>query len=76
MHWEVAFSRTVEGLQATATDVIVGAADWTAMDVVPVVVVFWVLVAVMVTATGDDGAVKSPLALMVPALAVQVTAEL
>lgn len=69
---------TVEGLQATATEVMLAedAVDWTTRDCVPDAVVSWVLVAMMVTGPGAAGAVKSPLELMVPALAVQVTAEL
>jgi hypothetical protein len=45
-------------------------------DAVPEILVFWTLVAVMVTVAAAAGAVKSPLALMVPALADHVTAEL
>jgi hypothetical protein len=38
--------------------------------------VSWVLVPVTLTVTGEAGAVKSPLALMVPPLADHATAEL
>lgn len=46
------------------------------MDAEPDWVVSSVLVAVMVMVPGDEGAVKSPLELMAPVLADQVTAEL
>jgi hypothetical protein len=69
----------VDGLQVTATEAIVGGADCTVTDAVPDFVVFWVLVAVMVTVPAAAGAVKSPppaLALIAPAPADHVTAEL
>jgi hypothetical protein len=49
----------VDGLQVTATEAIVGGADFTVTDAVPDFVVFWVLVAVMVTVPAAAGAVKS-----------------
>jgi hypothetical protein len=46
------------------------------MAALPSLVVSWTLVAVTVTVPAEAGAVKSPLGLMVPPLAVHVTAEL
>jgi len=66
----------VGGLQATATEVIVGGSDCTVTDAVPDFVVSWVLVAVTVTLPGEAGAVKSPPVLIVPPPADHVTAEL
>jgi hypothetical protein len=54
----------------------VGGVDCTVTAAVPDFVVSWVLVAVTVTVPAVAGAVKSPLALMVPPLADHVTAEL
>lgn len=47
----------------------------TVTDAVPDIALSCVLVAFTVTCAGDDGAVKTPPELMVPALADQVTAE-
>jgi len=66
----------VSGLQVTATDEIVEGAACTVTDAVPDLVVSCTLVAVTVTVAADAGAVRSPLELMVPALADHVTAEL
>ncbi len=76
MHCEVALTAIVDGVQVTATAVIVGGVDCTVTDAVPDFVVSWELVAVTVTVPGEAGAVKSPLALMMPLLADHVTAEL
>ena len=65
-----------DGLQVTATEVIVGGVDSTVTAAVPDFVVSWVLAAVTVTVPAVADAVKSPLALMVPPLADHVTAEL
>jgi hypothetical protein len=70
---------TVAGLQATETDVTVeeGGEDvCTVTAAVPDFVMSWVLVAVTVTLPTEVGAVRSPLALMVPPLADHATAEL
>jgi len=67
---------TVDGVQATCTEVIVEPDDWTATDAVPDFVESCVLVAVTVTVPAEAGAVNRPLALMVPSLADQLTAEL
>ena len=66
----------VDGLQVTATEVIVGGVDCTVTVAAPDFVVSWVLVAVTVTVPGKAGAVKSPLASMLPPLADHVTPEL
>jgi hypothetical protein len=68
----------VEGAQATATDVIVGGEilDFTAIEAVPDFVASCVLVAVTVMLPADDGAVRSPLELMLPPLVNHVTVEL
>ncbi len=63
------------GLQATVTEVIVDGAV-TVTAAAPVLVVSWTDLAVMVTEPAVAGAVKSPEELMVPALALQETAEL
>ncbi len=78
VHCDVAFVLTVVGLQLTATEVMVGATvwTWTLTGAVPDFVASWVLVAVTVTLPAEAGAVKSPLELMLPPLALQVTAEL
>ena len=67
---------TVDGLQVTATEVTVGGVDCTVTIAVPDLVVSWVLVAVTVTVPGKAGAVKIPLALILPPLADHVTPEL
>lgn len=76
LHCEVAFTPIVDGLHITATEVIVEALDCTVTVAVPDLVVSWMLVAVTVTLPAVAGAVKTPLALIVPALADHVTAEL
>jgi small basic protein len=53
-----------------------GTAAVTATVAVPDLVVSWVEVAVMVTVPAVLGAVRSPEELIVPALALQLTAEL
>ena len=53
-----------------------GVSNCTITVAIPDFVVSSVLVAVTVAVAGEDGAVKSPLALMVPALADHVIAEL
>jgi hypothetical protein len=53
-----------------------GVCNCTVTAAVPDFVVSWVLVAVTVTVPAVAGAVKSPLALMVPPLADHVTEEL
>jgi hypothetical protein len=67
---------TVAGVQVTATDLIVDEAGCTVTDALPDLVVSWTLAAVTVTVAAAAGAVRSPLAVIVPALADQVTAEL
>jgi hypothetical protein len=68
---------TVDGVHVTATDEIAeGGADCTVTDAVPTFVASCVLVAVTVTVAPAAGAVSSPLAFIVPALAAHVTAEL
>lgn len=76
LHCEVEPVPTVEGLQLDATEVMDDELDWTVMDAEPDTPVFWVLVAVILTFATVAGAVNSPLELMAPALADQVTAEL
>jgi len=76
VHCDVALTSTVAGLQVTKTEVIVGEVSCTVMAALPSLVVSWTLVAVTVTVPAEAGAVKSPLGLMVPPLAVHVTAEL
>jgi hypothetical protein len=75
-HCAVAPAFTVAGVQVTLTEVIVGAAICTVTDAVPDVVVSCVLVAVTVTIPGAAGAVKTPPAVMLPALVDQLTVEL
>ena len=80
-HCAVAPALSVDGLQATVTEVMVdpggGGADFcTVMDAAPDIDGSWVLVAVMVTVWAAEGAVNEPLAEMAPELADQVTAEL
>jgi hypothetical protein len=76
LHCEVALVFTVDGLHAAWTEVMVEGGVCTVMAAVPDLVGSCVLVAVMVTVPADAGAMKAPLALMVPPLADQVTAEL
>ena len=66
----------VDGLQVTVTEVIVGGVDCTVTIAVPNFVVSWVLVAVTIAVPGKAGAVKIPLALMLPPLSDHVTPEL
>ncbi len=75
-HCEVALGAIVEGLQLTPTEEIVGAAAFTVIVAMPDLVGSCVLVAVTVTVAAEAGAVNSPLALIVPPLAAQVTVEL
>jgi hypothetical protein len=76
VHCDVAPVLTVAGLQVTKTEVIEGEVSCTVRVALPSLVVSWTLVAVTVTVPAEAGAVKSPLGLMVPPLAVHVTAEL
>jgi hypothetical protein len=76
LHTEVASVSTIEGLQVTWTEVIVGGANCTVTDAVPDFVASCVLVAVTVTVPVEGGAVKSPLAFIVPSFAENETAEL
>ncbi len=76
MHCDVADGATADGVQLTATDVMVGAITCTITGAVPDFVASCVLVAVTVTLPAEAGAVNSPLELMLPPLAVHVTAEL
>jgi hypothetical protein len=66
----------VDGLQITATEVIVNGVDCTVTDAFPDLVGSWALVAVTVTAAAAAEAVKRPLGLTVPAPADHATAEL
>ena len=74
----------LEGVHCTETEEIVGegagegedGADTTVTEVVPATWESCALEAVMVIFPADGGAVKRPLEVMVPALAVQFTAEL
>jgi hypothetical protein len=76
LHCEVALVSTIEGLQVTWTEVIVEVATCTLTDAVPDFVASCLLVAVTVTVPAEAGAVKSPLAFIVPSLAENETAEL
>jgi hypothetical protein len=77
VHCDVAFTPIVDGLQMTPTEVIAGGGvDCTVTDAVPDFVVSCVLVAFTVTVPATAGAVKAPFALIPPAPADQVTAEL
>src|SRR5579864_9269937 len=78
MHCEVAFTPIVDGLQTTPTEVIAGGGgvDCTVTEAVPDFVVSCVLVAFTVTVPATAGAVKAPFALIPPAPADQLTAEL
>lgn len=77
LHWDVALGATVEGLQLTDTAEIVGGVVCVATVIIaaPDLLVSCVLVAVTVTDPAEPGAVNNPLPLIVPPLAVQVTAE-
>ena len=78
VHCEVAFVAIVEGLHATDTEEIVGEP----VPIATVTVAFpdllesSLLVAVTVTVAAEFGAVRSPLPLTVPPLAVHITVEL
>ena len=78
MHCEVALGAIVEGLHTTDTEDIVGglAAIATVTVAVPDLLESSLLVAVTVTVAAELGAVRSPLALIDPLLAVHVTVEL
>jgi hypothetical protein len=67
---------TVDGLHAALTEVMVEDGAFTVTDTVPDLAESCVLVAVTVAVAAVAGAVKSPLELMVPALADHVTVEL
>ena len=78
-HCAVAPAFNVVGLQAALTEVMVdpgGAGCWTMTDAAPATTGSWLLVAVMVTIPAEAGAVKAPLAVIVPAEADQFTAVL
>lgn len=76
LHCEVALVWTVDGVQATCTDVMVGEGGWIMTEAVPDFVGSCVLVAVTVAVPADADAVKTPLVLIVPPLPDHVTAEL
>jgi hypothetical protein len=78
LHCEVALGAIVEGLHATDTEDIVDGLDAiaTITVAVPDLLESSLLVAVTVTLAAALGAVRSPLVLIVPALAVHVTVEL
>lgn len=78
VHCEVAFVGIVDGLHATPTEEIFGGLDpiATITVAVPDLLESSVLVAVTVTVAAEFGAVRTPLALMDPLLAVHVTVEL
>lgn len=76
VHCAVAFAAIVDGVHATPTEEIVGAADFTVIVAVPDLVVSSVLIAVTVTDPVEPGAVNNPLPLIVPPLALHVTVEL
>jgi hypothetical protein len=75
LHWAVWSSVISDELQETITEVMVGGGV-TATVVLPNLAVFCVDVAVTVTLAAALGAVRRPDELIVPALALQVTAEL
>jgi hypothetical protein len=75
-HCGVPFGLIVVGVQLTATEVMVEELACTATVAVPDFVVSCVLVAVTVTGPTVEGAVSRPLAVIDPALALHVTAEL
>ena len=74
-HWDVADGATVVGVQLTETEVMLEL-GCTVTVAEPDLEVSWVLVAVTVTDPLDPGAVRRPDELIVPALVLQVTAEL
>jgi hypothetical protein len=76
VHCDVALTFTIAGLQVTESEVIAGGVNCTVIAAVPDFVGSCVLVAVTVTVPAEPGAVKSPLALMLPPFADQVTTEL
>jgi len=63
-------------LQETETEVMVGGVVVTVTIVLPALVESWADVAVTVTVLAVPGAVNNPEELIVPTLALQVTAEL
>ncbi len=78
LHCDVPPGAIVEGLHATDTEEIVGGlgAIATVTVAVPDLLESSLLVAVTVTVAAEFGAVRSPLALIDPLLAVQITVEL
>jgi hypothetical protein len=76
LHCAVALAFTVAGLQATETDVIAEGDACTVRDVVPEITGSCVLVAITVTLPAEAGAVNTPSAFTVPALADHATSEL
>jgi hypothetical protein len=78
LHCDIALGAIVEGLHATDTEEIDGGlgAIATITVAVPDLFVSSMLVAVTVTVAAELGAVRSPLALIDPLLAVHVTIEL
>jgi hypothetical protein len=76
MHCEVWSGWTEAGLQETETEVMVGGVVVTVTIVLPALVESWADVAVTVTVLAVPGAVNNPEELIVPTLALQVTAEL
>lgn len=83
MHWEFAPVAREAGLQTTETELMVEEVGAGALaggcifnNAAPDLAGSWVLLAVTVTFPPDAGAVKTPLGLMTPALADQLTAEL
>jgi hypothetical protein len=75
LHCEVASTPAMAGAHTIATEVICGGGS-TVTVALPDLLTFWVLVAVIDAMPDEDAAVKSPLALIVPALANHVTEEL
>ena len=75
-HCEVALVFMVAGLHAAETDVIAEEDACTVTAVVPDITGSCVLVAIKVTLPAEAGAVNTPLAFTLPALADQLTAEL
>jgi hypothetical protein len=67
---------TEVGLQETVTEVMVGGVVVTVTIVLPTLVESWTDVASTVTVLAVPGAANNPEELIVPALALQVTAEL
>jgi len=76
VHCDVPLGLTVEGVQLTETDVMVGGTACTVTVVVPNLVASWLLVAVTVTGPAAAGAVKRPLLVIDPELADHATEEL